>query len=379
MVKGNKPKNEIFESESDSESDSVGDNVSISDSEDNHDSYKNYLSKLKSEELKKLVMSLKNHFKFAMNGKKKNDFIEYILKYTKMENGVIKLLEQEIKVVEKKLSKQDQMKYIYKLKGRITKLEDIINDNNIDNQNPKKNKKDNKPLLKEIEEIKKEIKMRAQKLKEDKENEEDKPVKKDKPVDIKELDVNELKVLLFGQRGKLSRLNREMEGMSGKQKKMIESEIDVVKKYMNNIKDMIKNKEKEESSDEEEDEDKFDMEKEHKRVVDEMQQRKMKKEERNKLYESILKDEPKKGAKKEVKKENKKTFGVRLVERDPKKDYGLSWADEQDLYKKLESMSLESLIEKRDNLKDKISHLSPQTQKDIFITFDRVINLKKKE
>lgn len=373
-AKGKKSKkDDIFESVSDSDSDSN------SEDNNNDEDYITYLSKLKLQELKALVMSLKNHFKFSMVGKKKGDFIEYILKYTKMEDGVIKLLEQEIKVVEKKLSKQDQMKYIYKLKGRITKLEDIINDNNIDNENPKKNKKDNKPLLKEIEEIKKEIKMRTQKLKEDKEKEEDdKPIKKvDKPVDIKKLDVNELKVLLFGQRGKLSRLNREMEGMSGKQKKMIENEIDEVKKYMNNIKDMIKNKEKEESSDEEDDEDKFDMEKEHKRVLSEMEQRKMKKEERNKLYESILKDEPKKGAKKEVKKENKKTFGVRLVERDPSKDYGLSWADEQDLYKKLESMSLESLIEKRDNLKDKISHLSPQTQKDIFITFDRVIDLKK--
>ena len=41
--------------------------------------YKTYLSKLKVDDLKALVMSLKQHFKFNITKKKKNDFIEYLL------------------------------------------------------------------------------------------------------------------------------------------------------------------------------------------------------------------------------------------------------------------------------------------------------------
>jgi len=272
-AKGKKSKkDDIFESVSDSDSNSEDNN--------NDEDYKTYLSKLKLQELKALVMSLKNHFKFSMVGKKKDDFIEYILKYTKMEDGVIKLLEEEIKVInnlkKKKVSPQDQLIYIFKLKGRITKLKNLIDDNNIHNNNPKneKNKIDNKPLLKQIKEIEAEVKERAKQYKEDKEKEEEeKKAKPEKEVDLNKLSYQKLRILLFGQSGKLTRLNKGLDELKGKTKTDVLKEIDEVKKYMNKIKEVMKGKDKDkdesssesesESEEEEDKEDKIDLNMKH--------------------------------------------------------------------------------------------------------------------
>lgn len=218
--------------------------------------YKTYLSKLKVDDLKALVMSLKQHFKFNITKKKKNDFIEYLLTHTTREDGIIKIIDDmEVKVMYSKMSKAKELLHIYKLKGKITKLEDIIEDN-IYRQ---KDKKINEPILKEIEEIKMEIKHRAtnhkinavkdkieiktdskKEIKKDSEKKESKKDSNKSIGDIKEMDVDDLKLMLFKYKGRLSRLNKEVEGITGKTKDKLDKEILEVKTYIRKILDLIK-------------------------------------------------------------------------------------------------------------------------------------------